>query len=243
MEIGPLEMMVDGQVETQVVFQKQKDGRFHLGLSAALLSMLPLGLGGNLQKATTQRYDIERIETQMFLPTRKYVQRSVLEPEVLQYLARHRYRKSLYMIVGIKVPFDATIIHERKSKKGVKLSASIPGAIVGVPVDFGANVQKSSIDGHYERKSISSAFVFAYRLREVRYYKKDNTIKDTEFTKGAQLHALYGNSNFGGQPIIQDESYEGTEEEIDVDGIFGEDFEEDEHDTRRVGGYIVVSPP
>jgi hypothetical protein len=41
-------------------------------------------------------------------------------------------------------------------------------------------------------------------------------------------------------PSITDTSYLGSENEIEIDGIAGEDFEEDEHDTVIVDGCIMV---
>ena len=110
----------------------------------------------------------------MFLPSQDYVQNSVLQPEALKYLAQHRYRKSLYMIVGIKVAFNAEIIYERKHGREGGLNAVIPGAVTGIPVDLGANFRKGSTNLTYERKHIPDSFVFAYRLREIRYFKKHN---------------------------------------------------------------------
>lgn len=243
MEIGPLERTVDGYIEKNVVFRKQADSSFGLGLSAAVLSLLPFGFAGDRQKDRTHQYEIEKVEGRTFLPSYEYVQRSVLQPEVLDYLARHRYRKSLYMIVGIKIGYNAEIIHERKYKRGGGLNVSIPGAMTGVPLDLGANLKQKAINHRYEKKSIPNSFVFAYRLREVRYFKKDNSITDVEFTKGAELHDLNGKvGHVALQARFKDKTYLGTEDEIDVDGIVGEDYEEDEYDAMIVDGCIMIGP-
>ena len=176
----------------------------------------------------------------MFNPSREYVLKSVLEPEVLNYLARHKYRKSLYMIVGIQIGFNAKIVHKRTHKKGGGLNVSIPGALTGIPVDLGAGYECSATNHRYERKRISS-FVFAYRLREVRYYKKNNSTTDVEFTKGAELHDLYGNNHVLMQPDVKEEVYLGTQDEIRIDGLFREDSDEGEHDTVIIDGCIMVS--
>ena len=227
-EIDPVEMTVEAQTERNVVFQKNSENGFGVGLSAAVFSILPCGIGGNTNKGTTHRYEINKVERRMFRPSRKYVQQSVQQPEVLEYLARNRYRKSLFMIVGIKVGFNAHVFHQRKLGRGAHLSGSIPGAVTGVPVDLGTSIRHDTIDQSYERKVIPTAFVFAYRLREIRYFKKDNSATDTDFTKGAELHCLDDDRNTFVQPDPKEQNYLGTVDEIDIDGIVGEDFEEDE---------------
>ena len=113
---------------------------------------------------------------------------------------------------------------KRNSERGGGLSGCVPGALTGIPVDFGAKLKHNGINQRYERKTIPSSFVFAYRLREVRYFKKDNSTRDIDFTKGAELHDLYGHSYVPSQAGVDEETYFGTEDEIDVDGIFGEGF-------------------
>src|SRR5205814_4242980 len=195
LNISPPETTLEGLIENNVVFEKHEGSNFQIGLSAAVLSMLPFGISVKTPKNDNHRYQVERVEGRMFLPSREYIKRSVLQPEVLSYLARNGYRKSLYMIVGIKVGFNAEIIHQRKHKFGGRLKCSVPAALMGIPVDFGAKIALQATDGRYERKRIPSAFVFAYRLREVRYSKRDDVTRDVEFTKGADLHSFYGNSS------------------------------------------------
>jgi hypothetical protein len=121
LEIGPEETTMDSH-EHNVISQTHADSSFDIGLSAAVLSLLPFGLAGDKNRNTTYRYEIKKVEGRMFLPSPEYVSRSVLQPEVLHYLARHRYRKSLYMIVGIRVGFNAEFTHERKYKRGGHLN-------------------------------------------------------------------------------------------------------------------------
>ena len=45
---------------------------------------------------------------------------------------------------------------------------------IGIPVDLGAKFRKGGTNLTYEGKQIPDSFVFAYRLREIRYFKKHN---------------------------------------------------------------------
>jgi hypothetical protein len=160
---------------------------------------------------------------------------------VLSYLARHRYRKSLYMIVGIKIGLNAEITHHREHTTRGWLKAFIPGALIGAPVDVGAQAKGSVIEQRYEKIKIPTSFVFAYRLREVRYFKKSNFIENLEYTKGADLHDLYGKSRVIEHFTDENVTYQGADEEIEIDGIFEEDFEENEHDTLIVDGSFMIN--
>ena len=241
MNIGPREITSEGLIENDVIFEKGKTSSFQLGLSAAVLSILPFGIKGQTPKNNSHRYQVERVEGRMFLPNREYIKKSVLQPEVLSYLARHGYRKSLYMVVGIKVGFNAEIIHQRKRKFVGRLKCFVPAALTSIPVDFRAKIGFETTDGRYEKKRIPGAFVFAYRLREVRYSKKDNVTTDVEFTKGADLHSLYGNSFHLSRNSFKEVKYLGTGDEIDIDGIFGEDFHDDIPNTSIIDGCIMVA--
>src|SRR5438045_494166 len=129
LEIRQLGMTVDRHSEKDVVFQTRTDKSLGIGLSATVLSILPFGLSGDKRKDTTHLYEIKKVEVRMFNPSREYVLKSVLEPEVLNYLARHKYRKSLYMIVGIQIGFNAKIVHKRTHTKAEGLIVSNPGAL------------------------------------------------------------------------------------------------------------------
>ena len=240
--IGPLGTVVDSGTKRDYVFRKQRGREFGIGFSAAVLSLLPFGLEGDKERKTTHHFTIKTVEESMFLPSREYVQKSVLQAQVLDYLAQRRYRKSLYMIVGIRVGCDAEVVHERKLGNSGKLNLAAPGALTGIPVDFGAQVKGKSTDDYYERKRIPSSFVFAYRLREIRYYKKTNSIRDAEFIKGAELHDLHAKSVIPTLPPAGEmiTPYLGTPEEIDIDDIAGLDFEEDEDDSMIVEDCIMI---
>ena len=240
--IESLGTVVDSGTKRDYVFRKQREREFGIGFSAAVLSLLPFGLQGDKERKTTHHFRIKTVEESMFLPSPEYVQKSVLQAEVLKYLAQHRYRKSLYMIVGIRVGCDAEVIHERKLGNGGKLSVAAPGSLTGIPVDFGAEIKAKSVDDYYERKHIPSSFVFAYRLREIRYFKKNDLIRDSVFTKGAELHDLHAKSVIPTLTLAGDTiaPYLGTPNEIDIDNIAGSDFEEDEDDSMIVDGCVMV---
>jgi hypothetical protein len=234
-----MEMMVTDHMERNVVYQKQIHRGFDLGLSATVLSLLPFGLAGDRRNNATHVYQIERVEEKMFHPASEYVQKSVLQPDVLGYLARHWYRKSLYMVVGVRIGVNAEVTHSSTCERAGKMNVSVSGALTGIPLDVGGTSRCSASDKYYQRKSIPSSFVFAYRLREIRYSKRYNVTRNTEFTKGAELHNLYGRVRARNQ-LYEAVEYKGTEDEIKVSGLLEEDIDEDEPDTRSIGNCIMI---
>ena len=242
LEIDRSDTTTEVQVEEDFVFQKDSERKFDIGFSAAVLNLLPFGFGGETQKGESHQFIIQKVESRTFRPSRHYVRMSVLQPEVLRYLARHHYNKSLFMIVGIKIGFNGEIKRFKKSKKGGSLNASqpLPSSLSPLPLDFGVTFGQKKMTHYYESRRILSSFVFAYRLREVRYYK--SSFSDFDFTKGAELHCLYTTvSSISVRPVVKEPTYVGKEDEVDIDGLFKSDFEEDEIDTRVVDGCIMVN--
>lgn len=213
---------------------------YGISLSARVLGLLPFGLGGNRQNSTRHVYEIESVKTQKFIPSEHYIRESIFQAPVLSYLAKYKYKKPVYMIVGVKIGSNARVVHERGRALGGNLTGTMPGLAVGIPVDVEANVSGNTSDQRYDAYRIPNDFVFAYRLREIRYSKNRDSIDHSEFEKGAELHDLH---NHKLQNVISEdtnsEEFRGVEDEIKVEGMAGVDFDDDE-DALSVDGCILV---
>jgi hypothetical protein len=72
---------------------------------------------------------------------------------------------------------------------------------------------------------------------EIRYSKKSGSFDHPEFVKGAEIHHdLHSPSQQQLAVTTDPEQVIGNGDGIDIDGILGVDFEEDEDDTRLVDG-------
>jgi hypothetical protein len=111
---------------------------------------------------------------------------------------------------------------------------------MGAPVDVGAHVGGRAIEHRHEKQKIPTSFVFAYRIREVRYFKKGDTVAASDYTKGAELHGLYATSRVVEPCADKNVTYEGADYEIDIDGVSEEDFEENESDTTIVDDCFMI---
>jgi hypothetical protein len=228
------------QILSDVVFQKQVRKTLDLGFSARVLSLLPFGLSGENQHDSTHQYKIERVEERFFQPTPSYVRKSVCQTEVLAYLSKHKYRKSLFMIVGIKIGFNAHITHSKYKAFKSGGDATIPGVLTGIPVDLTGKFGFHSMGSCYEQKFLHDAFVFAYRLREVRYFKAQGLTTDTEYIKGAELHDLHAVRNYSRNVRLQEPIYTGVEDEIEIEGLALEDYEEDDFGSEVLDNCLLI---
>lgn len=212
-----------------------------MGLSATILSSLPFGIAGHRQISRTHVFEIDKVVSKTFVPSEEYVLKSMRQAAVLRHLAGHGYRKAVYMIVGIKIGCDARVVHRTQKSSHGKLSGTLPGLSVGIPVDIGAHVSGNARSDGREQKQIPGSFVFAYRLREIRYSKKSVLHQNWPFIRGADLHELHNVTPKGIAVVADPETFLGTEDEIDIDGISGVDFEEDEDDLQFVDGCFLIS--
>jgi len=242
LEPGPLDVVLPSYLETGRTIRTVQNTHLGVGLSAKVLSLLPFSVAGNRQKHKKQQYEIDNIKSQKFVPSEHYVRKSIFQPRVLSYLAKHKYNKSVYMIVGIKVGSNAYVVREGQRKVGGNVSGLVPlGAAVGIPVDLQAKVSATTSKDRFDAYRVPNDFVFAYRLQEIRYFKKNGFIENYSFTRGADLHDL---DNHDSQDRDAEcdvlEKYQGVKDEIEVEGISGYDFEDNEDDSVLVDGCIML---
>ena len=184
-------MEFEEQQMEDVVFHKKIERSAGLSFSTTVLSLLPFGIATDTKNNMSYKYEIKRVDEKVFRPSPLYVQKSMLQPEVLGYLAERRYRQSVYMIVGIRIGRDAKITNGHEVEAGGDVDITVPGAATGIPVDLSAGVHVRRAEEMGQRRHIPDSFVFAYRLREIRYRKKKGTWEATQYTTGAELAHLH----------------------------------------------------
>lgn len=136
-------------------------------------------------------YEFKKLDTDFIDPTTEYYKQSVLAPSVAQYIVETKFRKSIYMITGVKIARGADVEQARSEEAGTHLRIGVNGTTAGSPVAAGPEVSISSSGSETTSSKGSSDFVFAYRLREI-YYSKGK-VKHREHNKGA-LQDLSGSS-------------------------------------------------
>ncbi|KAH7410616.1 hypothetical protein BKA64DRAFT_661347 [Cadophora sp. MPI-SDFR-AT-0126] len=148
------------------------------------------GVGFNVGNSQDGEFSIDEVETTFIKPsgaaTQDYLRKSLESEGVRGYLEGSRFRKSVFIIVGLKIAKGAKVhTGSARSKDGVA-NLMVDGTGAGLPVKVGPEVEaKVGMDESMEWKDEKS-FVFAYRLRKVTC-KKGKLAEDTAFNKGAFL--------------------------------------------------------
>lgn len=239
----PLEAEASERVVNKILYRVDDGNVTKIGFSASVLSLLPFELSGERKHHTTHEYEIERVEEKTIHPSLDYVKKSVFEPEVLSYLASTLYRKPLYMVVGVRVAYDAKITHTEQRERAGEIKATVPGSLVGIPLDLGAETRFGNDRGFTQQMHMSYAFVFAYRLRRIRYSRSHATARASDYSKG-NLYQVGGPDPTARKQAdsenVTNNVYKGVEDEIERVSIQDFDFEEDEADTRVIDGCIIV---
>jgi hypothetical protein len=160
-------------------------------------------------------YNFEKLETDFIDPSPAFVKDSALAPAVKLFIRQHDFKKSVYMITGVKIARGADVALTRSREAGTHMKAGVNGTTAGAPVAVGPEVTVSSKNSETTSFGGSSDFVFAYRLREI-YYEKGQ-IKHKEHNKGA-LHGIDG-----GSPEVIDQSTV-PKPLLEISGLAGEDI-------------------
>lgn len=159
-------------------------------MMAAFFDSVQLALFGGRAKTTRQTYHIDKLQTLSFYPKEEYVLETLRQSGIRNYLQKHFFKKSLYMIVGIRIAEGARVFQGDRQGRVIGAGARLSG--VGSLVGGGLQGSTAKGSGTSAEFSISDKFVFAYRLRKCRYYHADRlALKNFKFvTTHANLHSL-----------------------------------------------------
>ena len=182
------------------------------GIWASFLQLL--GVGGDfsvkISDSNKDIFEFRRLTTRYFVPNTKYVEACLKDEDVQDFLKKNKYREPLYMITGVKVAQGASVTREFMKERGlfaqfgIDLTAATGGM---VPLQFGPKLDVSRGSSDKESSSEMSDFIFAFRLREIKFKRKEMTHED--YTK----HALYSS----------DQVPEDAEADMEFEGLANED--------------------
>jgi hypothetical protein len=156
------------------------------------------GIGTKNSKGTDDSLAVNALETSFIWPalaaTKQYFKDSLNLPGVREFLQGSRYKKPVYMVVGLKIARKgASMTSESTSEHDTKASLMVDGKIAGgVPAEVGPQVARKSTHENSTSFEDSDDFVLAYRLRKIAC-SKVGKIQDEDYNKGA-LYGLEGES-------------------------------------------------
>ncbi|KAL8718397.1 MAG: hypothetical protein Q9225_004455 [Loekoesia sp. 1 TL-2023] len=212
----------------KLVLEEHRSGS--IGLWGSFLQVL--GAGGDVdvvrEVSDSRVYQFDRLETHSFWPTDEYVEASVTAKPVQDFLKGKKFFQNIYMVTSIKIAFGASTARSVLKNRGIFVHLGVDGTSAGIPISGGpqGNVAWGIMEtSAFER---DSGFVFAFRLREIRYTTRRGA-RQVEFTKGA-LFGLEGNRSdvdvASGQAYKDDE----VTPEFELMGLADEDVHAEDVD-------------
>ena len=166
-----------------------KHNKGKVGLWLSFLQMAGVGADASIsyENSTTSVYHFKRLSTRTFWPTKDYIVDSVMAPEVQAFLKSRRFHHNVYMITGISVAIGAHVATSALRKRGFYFQLGVDATAQGLPASVGPELDVESSKTEGVSYHGASDFVFAFRLREIRYTTRKG-VSTQEYTKGA----LYG---------------------------------------------------
>ncbi|CZR56495.1 uncharacterized protein PAC_06383 [Phialocephala subalpina] len=178
-------------------------------------------------KASNDIFEVREIETTFFTPTQEYLEKSMNAPGVKKWLEASRWRKTVYMIVGLKIAKGISVRSSKFQGRGGQIEVKAGGAHTAVPLQAGAELSGSATNTQNSSFEESSDIVFGFRLRKI-FYKRGRPINHEQFNVGAMF----------GEGERQNE--QSPVSFVDITDVGDEDFSfEDLNDAR----YSSVSEP
>lgn len=159
------------------------------GVWTSFLQFLGLGvdIGVDFKNGKSKTCHFERIDTEEFFPDEEAIRARMASPAVKSYLEKSRFKRDVYLIVGIKKVSGAKISSTLVRERGGELAVALDGTLVtGVPVSLGPEMRYGTSKEDGMSFEGSTDFVFAFRLRKVRVNKK-NEVKQDDYQKGTLL--------------------------------------------------------
>ncbi|KAH6698158.1 hypothetical protein BKA61DRAFT_710149 [Leptodontidium sp. MPI-SDFR-AT-0119] len=147
-------------------------------------------VGHSFDNSQDLDFEIDEIETSFMKPagkeTKEYLRGCVEDGDVQAFLEESRFKKSVYMIVGLKIAKGAKVRKGSERSSETTAQLMIDGTAGGVPVKAGPEVEIKKDRQESTEWIDEKSFVFAYRLRKITC-KKGKIVEDVEYNKGAFL--------------------------------------------------------
>lgn len=192
-------------------------------VKARFLQSFGAGAGVHHDRDVTSLYKIAKMKTFSIYPSFGEVREIFNEPAVQEGLRNSFFRARVFMITSIRVVYGADVLVSTIREAGGYLFMRADLAPAGPPVNLEAAAEAAEKKGEIVATHVSdqTPFVFAYRLREIAFRRKQ--IKTQRNVEGNMLHAGWGGEEVWKEDIS---GFEGdvmalTEEDIDTPELYG----------------------
>lgn len=176
-EIDP-KYILDESAAVQRIIQAEVSNNDSILLKVAQpLLGAGLSVDGKLSKDRKTVVDALDVKAKIFLPDKEYMDGSVEVPGVQAYVKECNFSKTLYMIIGVATAKKLSVDEEtsQQGSAGASVTAAPPG---GSGTEATAEVKHSSSKKAVSGLKIEEECDFAYRIREITYWKhRTNKVK------------------------------------------------------------------
>lgn len=117
------------------------------------------------------------IRAEIIMPgtAKEYIDEALLAPEVLAYVRKGLYARSLYLIVGVATCKKLIMGESASRERGFSVEGDVNLPPAGIETGAGASVGRDASTG--SEVEVQEECAFAYRVREFRYKKWSGSIK------------------------------------------------------------------
>jgi hypothetical protein len=187
------------------------------GLLVTFLSSIGFELSGNRDKVTKRTVSAKRVETKSFTSTEELLNASLVLPAVEVHLGALGLRhKRLFIVTGVKIASGASISESEGQTYGASLMVGFDGSGMGISISVGPKVEGSKERSREVTWECEESFVFAYRLREIRF--RNGVVRTEQYRDGA----VYGIGEAEVRKEAEDEAVI-VFLDLDKDDMTGED--------------------
>ncbi|KAE9978967.1 hypothetical protein EG328_001175 [Venturia inaequalis] len=180
-EVVPLpeSMMVMQSAEYDTIRASHSSSAFRAGIFAKWLDGMGLDISLGRHSDAQNALHFVKLDRTAMIPDESYVDKVVQTPAVEAYIKASKFRANLYMITGIQVAIGARQESSRTSGGDGTMSLGIDGTAEGFPgASIGPSIAVEGSAGEQSSFQGSTDFVYAYRVKEVKYRKNKFVMKD-----------------------------------------------------------------
>ncbi|KAE8443374.1 hypothetical protein EG329_001932 [Mollisiaceae sp. DMI_Dod_QoI] len=167
--------------------QLYRDSKGKVGIWGEFLSGLPLGIDAsvstNWDNGEFTQYKFKELITRSIFPSQFEISTIFTDPAIQTSIKDSRFRDNLYMITGVKIARGADVVIGKMRERGANLHFGADLTPLSVPIKVGPDLESSMGHGQKVQEKHEAEFVFAYRLREIKYRKRA-VEEQREYLKG-----------------------------------------------------------
>lgn len=140
----------------------------------------------DVSSSSEDSFRFERMHTEEFFPDEEYI-KTLVQGSPMASRILIKQHKALFVVVGVKTVSGAAVKRARSGNIGGSLDISIDAAVAGSPVPTSVGPSVVSSSGSNESVSFegSDDFVFAFRVQKLRVKRRNETMRQEDYNKGA----------------------------------------------------------